>query len=111
MKDMAYTTEELAAKQKEYKGDKAIGDMPKYPYGLSLYLNSDIIKKLGMETPTVGQKITITAVAEVNGFSSHKQADGDTESTANIQITAMEVSPAAVDKAQAQETLYGKTKE
>ena len=108
MKDMAYTNEELVAKQKEWNGTTDLGDMPKYPYGLSLYLTDEILKKLGMTTPTVGQKVTITATAEVTGFSSRKQADGDPTSTADIQITMMDITPTAVDTTTAAETLYKK---
>lgn len=108
MKDMAYTTEELAMKQKEWSGNTPLEDIGKYPWGLSLYLTDEVLKKLGMTAPTVGQKVTITATAEVTGFSSRKQADGDTTSTADIQITAMEIEPTTVDTKTAAETLYKK---
>lgn len=111
MKNMAYTKEELKAKKEEYSG-KSIGDMPMYPWGLELRLNDDIIKKLGVTLPDVGGEVIITAKASITGKNARKEADGDTKSSMELQITDMEISASTtVDKAAASETLYGNKSE
>lgn len=94
MKDMAYTQAEIAEKQQECKGEIPC-NMPKYPWGLELRLSDEVIKKLGKELPQVGGEVTITAKAIVTGVNARQEADGDTEASAELQITAMDIGPAA----------------
>lgn len=83
----------MSAKEaKEYAGVPEPGNAPKYPYGLSICLNSDSLEKLGFaDLPAVGQKLQIVAVCEVQAVRSNQQQDGDKESSVDLQITDMEV--------------------
>lgn len=67
------------------------GDGPKYPYGLSLYLDDATLKKLGLEMPAVGAEMTLTAKVVVTSVGMDQQQDGDKESRASLQITDMEL--------------------
>lgn len=106
MQNMAYSTAELAEKQKEFKGE-SIGNMPKYPWGLELRLGDEVLKKLGATMPDVGGEVTITAKAMVTGKNARQEADGDTRASVELQITAMELSNAP-DTTNAASDLYGK---
>jgi hypothetical protein len=65
---------------------------PKYPYGLTMYLNESILKKLGMgELPEVGAKMNLAAICVVTGTSSRQDQDGSTHQCIDIQITDMEL--------------------
>lgn len=99
----------LSDKQaKEYTGAIEPGDAPKYPYGLCLYLDSETLKKLGIEElPKVGSKLTIIAQADVISVGMSQQRDGDKESRAELQITDMSLTG---DAPPASEKLYGGSK-
>lgn len=92
---MAMTPEE--AKQ-EYPatmvGEDATKDLPKYPYGLTVCLCDESLKKLGIAgMPAVGTKMTLNAIVEVVGVS-QDQRQGETESDMRLQITDMALAPA-----------------
>lgn len=105
---MAYTKEELEAKKKEYTEAQPVEDMEKYPWGLSICLSNDILKKLGMAVPAVGQVLKIEAVAKVTGSRTNEQLDGDMNASVDIQITAMDVKPAETATDERAERMYGK---
>lgn len=72
-------------------------DGPAYPYGLSIYLDDETLKKLGITTmPDVGSKLTLHAVVEVTGNSQRQTQEGKTVNM-DLQITDMELAgtPAA----------------
>ena len=91
MIDMARKS--TAANKNEVVG----GDDSKYPYGLSLRLDDETLKKLGLnELPDVGDEFHIMAVGKVTSTS--ENADGDNKSSnVSIQITQMCVSEEAED--------------
>lgn len=104
MVNMAMTAEEAA----EYAGGAPVaanaGDAPKYPWGLCIDLNDEVLKKLGItELPTVGTVFVIEAQARVQSMNQSEQLDGDKEGRISLQITDMAVGavPDAKDPADA----------
>lgn len=75
----------------EYTGQPVSGEAPMYPYGLTLCLNDESLKKLGMSIPLVGGKFMLTAMVECKSARAEKVQDGDTEVGADFQITDMEL--------------------
>ena len=91
LKDMALSKAEAKDVLTEYS-TPTIGDAPKYPYGLNLDLNDDVMKKLGMTTlPGVGSEMTLTATVKVIRVSAYEEQDG-AEQCMGLQITAMDLS-------------------
>ncbi len=95
LKDMTLTKEEAS---------EEIGCSPcdpKYPWGLELTLNDDVLQKLGFKDamPQVGKIMKIMAVATVTGVRSSQDQDGESESSMSLQITALDVEPASSDMA------------
>jgi hypothetical protein len=81
-------------------------DTPKYPYGLSLYLNDETLQKLGMTSmPDVGTKLRLVALVDVTGNSQRQTQDGKDVSM-DLQITDMELVPAQAEPSAAT-VLYG----
>lgn len=92
---MALVSMELTAEQAKESTCAIAGDgsAPKYPYGLSLSLNSDSLENLGIKSlPVVGTKLLLTAVVEVSGTHESQQQDGTSEKSVDLQITDMELS-------------------
>lgn len=105
---MAYTKEELEAKKKQYTEAQPVEDMEKYPWGLSICLSDDILKKLGLAVPAVGTQLKIEAIAKVTGSRTNEQLDGDQNASVDIQITAMDIKPADSVSDDRAERMYGK---
>jgi hypothetical protein len=89
MKSLAFSK----AEQKERNSPKTCtpyeGD--KYPYGLRLDLNSDVMKKLDVSSlPKTGGEVTIRAKAKVVSTSINDR-DGKQEKRMELQIIAMEI--------------------
>lgn len=71
-------------------------DGPRYPYGLCLRLDNDVLEKLGLTSmPAVGSKVMIEAVCEVNSVSQHDSKDGGKNKSLSLQITDMGVAKQA----------------
>mgnify|MGYP003630541714 CR=1 FL=1 len=78
---------------------------PAYPYGLSLNLTDEVLKKLGIKNaPAVGEKMMLMATVEVTGTSQYENQKGK-DTNVNLQITDMELSG---DGSSAADRLYGK---
>lgn len=93
--NMQMSAEEAKA---EYTATPADNDLPKYPYGLSLNLDDEVLAKLGLTPPPVGTKMTLTAVVEVCTVSQYENQDGK-EANLSLQITDMELASAGKDAA------------
>lgn len=61
-----------------------------YPYGLEIRLGKDEMKKLGMNLPTVGGTVSLTAKAKVKSASMRKDSDGDSMDCC-LQITKLKI--------------------
>jgi hypothetical protein len=85
------------------------GDLPKYPYGLTISLDDESLAKLGITSlPAVGTAMTLTARVEVCSTSQYQDRKGESESSLSLQITDMEVSAASDSQPQsAASMLYG----
>lgn len=70
-----------------------VGELPLYPYGLTICLGDEELKKLGMSLPTVGAKFMLSAMVEVCSARADKSQDGDAEIGADFQITDMQLTP------------------
>lgn len=95
MTNLAMTADEA---KKEY-GDSCSPDatnLPRYPYGLTLYLDDDTLKKLGItDLPKVGTvmqaQITVN-VTSISQRSTQSGKDGEaTRSCVDLQITDMDI--------------------
>ena len=87
-------------------------DLPKYPYGLSIRLCDEVLKKLSItELPEVGSAMQLMAVVEVtHSRQSESQLGKDRELT--MQITDMALSgktEASRDTDSMAKSLYGST--
>lgn len=87
----------LANSPEEAKEQGAIctseGEGPKYPYGLCLDLNDDVLEKLGITSlPPVGTVMHITAMAKVTRVSEHEN-EKESERCVGLQITDMAATP------------------
>lgn len=84
------------------------GNLPKYPYGLSISLCDDSLKKLGMSSPpAVGTIMTLTAMVQVVSTGTNEQVDGDKESRAELQITEMSLDASGMKTTDMSKKLYG----
>lgn len=65
-----------------------------YPYGCSLSLDDDVLKKLGLDCDDpecqVGNYVEIRILAEVTGLNSHDTGEGK-KHCLNLQATHMEI--------------------
>jgi major coat protein len=83
------------------------GSGPAYPYGLTLYLNEDSLKKLGIAgLPDVGVKLNLAAMCTVTGTSSRQEQDGSAHQCVDLQITDMELTDPSAAPAGAAEKMY-----
>jgi hypothetical protein len=88
MVDMKMSKEEA----KEQNEPQTADDGPRYPYGLSINLDDDVLGKLGIgDSLKVGDEVTFTAKAMVTSKSGYQTTIGDSESSMGLQITEMEM--------------------
>jgi len=93
--DLTLTTEEA----KEMNGDcspcGSDDNLPKYPWGTSLYLSDVVLKKMGMnELPAVGSKMMLMAEVTVTGMSKREDQKG-VDQTVDMQMTSLGLEPKA----------------
>lgn len=102
MINMEMTPEERA----DYEGSIAV-EAPKYPYGLRLYLDDEVVKKLGIsELPSIDQTMMVVARVKVVGVSSDKQYGDIQKDCIQLQITDMELKGDSEAKSR-EDKLYG----
>jgi hypothetical protein len=70
-------------------------DEPVYPEGLQVELESESLDKLGMATPSVGQRVRFEAEAIVQCVKVHETFGGQ-ERCVTLQITDMNIGGASV---------------
>lgn len=84
MKDMKRTRAEIKEAQ------SPMASQPEYPWGLSITLDDDSLKKLQVdELPVVGGRITIVAVARVTSVNSRSDEGGEDSRCVTLQIEKM----------------------
>jgi len=86
----------------------AVGDRPRYPWGLSITLDTDTLDKLGLKKlPEVGAEFYLCASADVVSLSSNESEGGKNRSL-SLQITALSLElEDDTDAAGAADKLYG----
>lgn len=109
LKSMAMTAAE--AKEMESScvasSDMEDADLPKFPYGLTLYLNNTVLAKLGMASmPAVGGVMMLSAKVMVTGTSERQTIGGDPEQCLDLQITDMSLTGSAPSMADRAAKLY-----
>lgn len=105
---MSMTNMKMSAKEsKTVLGMSPESDAPAYPYGLTIELNDETMKKLGIsELPEVGDEFTMTAKVTVSRASMNDSQEGGKMKSASLQITDM----ALVDADESSDTaskIYG----
>lgn len=84
--DMAYTAKEKKERNEPSKST-AIGSSPEYPYGMTLRLEDDQLKKLGMDSlPKVGASIALEATCKVVSVSKNESVQGHSSRCVELQI-------------------------
>lgn len=84
----------------------AMGDAPRYPWGLQLTLDNDAIEKLGLDAlPEVGASVQLVANVTVTAVSMNQTEGGDERKSVSLQITDMGL--ATTKKKSAESSLYG----
>jgi len=106
---------QLDRKEAQEETGAIAGDLPKYPYGLCIYLDDETLEKLGLtQLPKVGTTMQLTAMVRVTGTRSNEiqtekepgEADENTSSSVDLQITAMELG-SSQDAQSSASLLYG----
>lgn len=100
-----------AAEAKKMSEPCAMGDVPRYPYGLQLNLDNDALEKLGLgNLPEVGAVLQLNANVTVTAVSMNQTEGGDERKSVSLQITDMGLAAGAKKKS-AEASLYGEEKE
>lgn len=104
MISMKITAAEAKQEAKEYAGDAST--QPEYPYGLTLSIDDDTMKKLGQAAPpAIGSVVMVQARAIVCNTSQYA-TQSETESSYCLQITDMDLAQSQ-DTAAIAKSFYG----
>ena len=82
------------AEKNDYEVTSIESDAPEYPWGLSIGLNGESLKKLGKSSSDfdLGDEIEMTIKVKVKGLSSSKyEGDSDGHESVDLQICEMEL--------------------
>src|SRR3569832_1743035 len=91
---------QLDRKEAQEETGAIAGDLPKYPYGLCIYLDDETLEKLGLtQLQKIDTSMRLTAMVRVPGTRSNEiqtekepgEADENTNTNKNQQNTAMEL--------------------
>lgn len=97
---MAMIDMQLDRKEAQEESCMTSPELPKYPYGLCIYLDDETLEKLGLtQLPKVGSTMQLTAMVRVTGTRSNEiqtekepgESAENTSSSVDLQITAMEL--------------------
>ncbi len=101
---------ENTAEEAKQQVDPSMVKGPKYPWGLTISLDDDSLKKLGIDTlPEVGTAVMVVAKATVASVSARQSEGGENYRCLDLQLTDMQVSGTQKDRmGRATEALYGK---
>lgn len=95
--DMKFTKAEAKKRNSPMPMSPSSDDGPSYPYGLSIELGKEALKKLGMDSlPKVGETIELKAKAEVIGVSS-SAGKGNESREVRLQITHLDIAEGLED--------------
>ncbi|MBA1159385.1 capsid staple protein [Microvirga mediterraneensis] len=78
-----------------------------YPWGLSLNLDNDTMKRLNLKGLTAGQELSLVAVVKVTSATTSSYDDGKEHASASLQITDMALEMPSAKRSLA-DALYNK---
>lgn len=81
----------LSDEERSEYPDTVMANQPLYPWGLSIQLDDDTLKKLGLKLPNLDQVIEFKCRAQVIAVNSRKDGNDEDESSVSLQITDMEL--------------------
>ena len=81
----------LSDEEKKDMSEVSILDRPNYPCGLKLHLDPETVKKLEMDKPSVGERVKVIAMAEIDTISKASGRGDVSGFSITIQITDMEI--------------------
>ncbi len=82
---------------------------PRYPYGLCLHLDDDVMKKLAMKKlPEVGKQVRVIAYADVTSVSEHESLIGGSRQSVELQITDLALTSMPKGEKDTEDALYSK---
>lgn len=107
MKDLAYTSEEMASNKEKYCCAPD-GSGPKYPWGLSLSLETETLKRLGKSVTDfkVGTEVPIMVMAKVTSISMSENAEGGKNESVGLIAAQMDFNDAMSEEDKAAK-MYG----
>ncbi|HDR9176332.1 TPA: hypothetical protein QDB23_003580 [Burkholderia vietnamiensis] len=106
---MKLTPDEAKTEAAEGTGMAAPEDQPAYPCGLTIYLDDEVLAKLGLSMlPDVGTPMTLTARVEVCSKSQYQNQEG-TDTSLSLQITDMALAPETQSPEQRAAKFYANT--
>lgn len=95
LKDMALTPDEAREEECCAPSHDMEDGGPRYPYGLTVYLDDTVLSKLGLtQLPAVGTQLTLTAAVTVKAVDMRQRQGKEDENSVDLQITAMELGAA-----------------
>ena len=98
----------LSAEESKQRGETAMADRPKYPYGLSINLENEAIEKLGLPAlPAVGSTMLLYARVQVESVSERESKGEEKNRSIGLQITDMMFMPDQGGKKETEKVLYG----
>lgn len=106
---MKLTPDEAQTEASEGTAMAAPEDQPAYPCGLSIYLDDEVLAKLGMTAlPDVGAPLMLMARVEVCSKSQYENQKG-TDTSLSLQITDMSLAPETQSPEQRAAKFYANT--
>lgn len=94
---------DMRRSKKERKSNEVAIEEPSLPFGLSITLDDDSLKKLGFkELPAVGSKMVVAAIGTVKSVSERSSSRRKNRDV-SIDLERLDVSPAPARKAKTAE--------
>lgn len=99
----------MALSAAEAKAETTMAEpLPKYPWGLQLDLNDDVLEKLGLkDLPAVGAVLLLRAKVEVVSTSESERQGGALSRCLGLQVTDLQLDAAPLARKDAATVFYG----
>ncbi len=96
----------LSDKEQEKVAETVAVEKPRYPWGLGLHLDNEILGKLGIALPEVGKTLMLQARVNVTGAMEEEREGTGKHRTAQLQITDLGIGPDEGEGQSAADKLY-----
>lgn len=91
---MSLTNMQLSKREARGEIEAPDNSGPRYPYGLTLNLEKEVLDKLGIkELPEVGAEMIVVGIGIVESARMSKRQKGREDRSVSIQLTDIEVGP------------------